>query len=230
MKIAIISNSHAGALKKAWEILRFDNSDIEIDFYAAAGKLMRDFKIQGREFSSENQKLLDSIRFTSGGKNSLYIDHYDIFLLYGMDAGQYIYREIFYSYDFKNYFLNKLASKSTSWSVFEQLVSATDKKIFLGHNPLLAKERKNTRDESAYVKGIALINEFVYSKFGAEMITQPTETIANGVNTAIEYSLNSEKLDVGKKVDDKFHDSSDMSHMNTDFGLLYLESFIRHIR
>lgn len=230
MKIAIISNSHAGALKKAWDVLRFDNSDIEIDFYAAAGKLMRDFKLQGRKFSSENQKLLDSIRFTSGGKDSLDIEHYDIFLLYGMDAGHYIYRDIFYSNDFKKYFLNKLASKSTSWNVFRQLIPVTDKKIFLGHNPLIAKERKNNRDASAYVRGIELTNEFVYSKFGAEMIAQPTETIVNGVNTAIEYSINSEKLDVGKKVDDKFHDSSDMSHMNTDFGLLYLKSFIRYIR
>jgi len=230
MNIAIISNSHAGALKKAWDVLRLDYPDVEIDFFAAAGKLMKDFKMHGQEFTSDNKKLIDSIQYTSGGKNSLNIEHYDVFFLYGMDAGIYVYRDIFYTHDFKKFFLNRLASKATSWSVFKQLVSATDKRVFLGHNPLIGKERKNGRDESAYLKGIALINEFVYSDFGAEMIAQPVETVVNGINTSIEYSINSEKLDVGKKVDNKFHDSSDMSHMNTDFGLLYLKNFIRYIR
>ena len=124
----------------------------------------------------------------------------------------------------KDFYQNNLAL-----NLLTKLRNATDKKIYIGHNPMIAnpKQVDPLVDEKAaapYLKGLSHANEIYFTPLNCELIQQPLETISvSGRNTLLRFSEGSMRLDISKKQSKELHPENDFGHMNDDFGKLYLD-------
>jgi len=66
---------------------------------------------------------------------------------------------------------------------------------------------------------------------GYILLEQPDATLAaNRWNAKSRYSLGSSRLDLGDKISGQSHPNCDMTHMNSAFGVLYLETFFQQLQ
>ena len=235
MRICIIGDSHTGALKRAWDnhFNSLDKSAFDIVFFASGGLGMADLKLDGKKLLPSNDTLKEKMKFTSNGHTCINLTAYDLFLIYGLRAMPYFTGGVFYSDAVIEESIKDNYTNSLSFEVLKMIRQVVDKKIFIGHCPLLADtnrdgERLNIDLSNQYINGISLANKRLFNLLGSELLTQPTETIAaNGRYTHSRFSKGSKRLDlagIGQP-----HPENDNFHMNDEFGKLWLELFLKKI-
>ena len=84
MRIAVLGNSHVACLKGAVDIANFETP--ELIFFAARGKKLRHLQHRDHVIYSDNEQVSRTLRFTSGGSESITVDQFDGFLIMGVDA------------------------------------------------------------------------------------------------------------------------------------------------
>lgn len=229
MRICIIGNSHVGALKRAWD--SFSDTAIEIDFFAARGAHLRDLAVKGKVLAPTTRSLKSALKFTSGGRSRIDPKRYDYFLIYGAQAKHLIINRV--NYYSKAVILDTLkdhVQPTVSFGIITKLRSITEKKIYVGHHPLIAAKAEIEKKIShEYIEGITDLNRHVYNTLNCEIIAQPSETIVNGHFTDPVYTKGSKRLSVGNKRDDQPHSDNDRTHMNENFGKIWLENFFERV-
>ncbi len=230
MKICIIGNSHVGALKRAWDA--DPDPSLALEFFAARGARLRDLRVKRNRLAPKTWALKRAFKFTSAGQSRIEPDRYDCFLIYALQARPFLEKcENRYSRAVMQDALKDHVQNTISFDVLEKLRGVTDKKIYVGHNPLLAADGKvENRVSEEYTNGITELNRYVYNPANSEMIPQPYETIVNGHFTDQVYTKRSKRLSVGNRLDDRTHPEDDRTHMNEAFGRLWLNAFFERIK
>lgn len=205
----------------------------EIVFFADRGLGMKEMGVDGGKLVPETERLKKSLEFTSGGKGVIDPEEYDMFLVYGVGArGFFINPNKHYSSAVIEQAANDHVFGGLSFELVKNIRMVTDKKIYVGHAPLPARKRREfaVHRPDAYLHGLNLINEMVFSRINAQMINQPLGTIVNGRYTDLEFSKGSKRLSIGTRDDGNEHPDTDCAHMNDEFGSAWMTSFLKVVR
>lgn len=233
MKICVIGNSHVGSLKRAWDAMPEHHKTTEIVFFADRAQGMKGMGVDGGKLVPGNERLKKSLEFTSGGEGFIDPEKYDMFLVYGVGArGFFINPSKHYSSAVIDQAANDHVLGGLSFELVKNIRKVTDKRIYVGHDPLPAWKggEFSAHHPEAYLHGLNLINEKVFSRINSQMVNQPLETVVNGRNTNPEFSKGSKRLSVGRGDDDKEHPETDFGHMNDEFGAAWMTSFLESVR
>lgn len=223
MKIAVLGNSHVGALRRGLELMNAADVPHDCVWFAARGRGLSHLALEGRTLVPKSENTASAITFTSGGARSVDIDAYDGFLLYGFVNAFVLESGRFYSRAVLDCAINDLAKNALSYKLIRYLRAVTSKPIYVGHRPLRAAPLRDVpQDLCAYTSGLQMLNETVYADVGAVMLPQPLESIVNGNRTRIDFTKGSKRLDLGDTNDGELHGANDISHMNDDFGRMWL--------
>ncbi|MBY5927083.1 MULTISPECIES: hypothetical protein [unclassified Halomonas] len=231
-KVCIIGNSHAGALKRAWDLVPEWHSANELTFFAARANGMRHLHLKGHTLIPRSRMLKESIRFTSGGLDSINVSDYDTFLIYGLQMEAFFIEPgSFFSAAVIRQSLLDSVDSTLSFNILKMIRSVTDKSIYIGHSPLLTMNSDEdwTYSSEDYLSGVRLMNDEVLSSYCATLIAQPSATIVNGIFTKSEFLKGSKRLSVGDNRDDQVHPDHDDRHMNDTFGREWLSHFFEQV-
>lgn len=225
MKLCILGNSHLASLKNSWVKLKRKFSNLEVDFFAHRKDGLKGLKVNGNFLVCDDEPLKRALNFTSGGKHSINLKEYDGFILYGLDAkGDFLKTGIHYSQAVVEAACYDSTKDTTSFDLLLKIRQVTHKPVIVGHDPLLAAEASKCvkGDISSYLMTIKMLNELIYRPRQAVLLRQPEDTITNGYNTSIRYSIGSTRLAIGKPDDNQQHAIIDRKHMNDEFGGVWL--------
>ena len=229
MKICVLGNSHAGALKRGWDSINKQHKDLQITFFASRADSLKGLVLKDQALVPATPQLLKNISFTSEGKDSVRLNEYDIFLLFGLEFSLPSLDKRLSSAVKTQACLGSF-TQSLSFRLAKFIRSATSAPIYIGHNPQRAVNEgvthgANQLDYSevlAYAsRAVGIDNTFI--------IRQPDHTLANGWNTKLVYSKGSVRLDLNDEISNELHPDSDVNHMNGEFGRTYLECFLATI-
>ena len=231
MKIAVIGNSHTGALKRAWPRLTETFPDKELTFFAARSLQICGLELDGQHLVPSTDTLRHSIRFTSGGKDSVALQDYDAFLIYGVEAPYLFLGDgAFYSAQILDRLVAELVEARGCFKLLDRIRAAGDRPVYVGHDPLPAARRAVSEAGTvAYETGINFLRSRIFEPRNATLVAQPLDTIAGGRFTQSEYSKGSQRLEVGDKFDMVRHAPAEILHMNDDFGELWLRQFLANL-
>ena len=227
--ICVLGNSHVGALKRAWDLMPEWHQEYNLVFFTARSNGLGGLILIDNKLVPKTDRLKRTITYTSGGKSEIDIVEYDLFLIYGLQMEVFFVEpgKFFSSAVIKQTVLDSVKG-TTSWKIMEMIRSVTNKKIYVGHNPLPIQKKGDDRiyPPESYLSGINLMNDEVYDKCNAELIAQPADTIVNGCFTERELSKGSKRLPVGDAMDEEAHPDHDSRHMNEEFGKKWLSCFL----
>ena len=228
MKICILGNSHCASLKNAWSQISTQYPDVEITFFASRSTGLAELKAESLQLVPNTEKLKKELKFTSGGCDKIEINNYDIFVVYGLGLKIPLIDKRYSSNVIKET-LKDLTSKTLNLSICKKISSLTLKPIFSGHNPQVAIEYSSGFDLNK-IKYVDIVNKLntIWDEDHIKFLTQPNDTLVNGWNTDIKYSIGSTRLDVGDKIASIEHPNGDISHMNKDFGSIWLANFLEN--
>jgi hypothetical protein len=231
MRICVVGNSHVAALKRAWNTIRQEHSGIELTFFAMGSTYMAGLVVDNKRLVANNDKLKAALAFTSGGLSAIDPEYYDLFLVYGMNAKpSFIQNDIFYSSAVRRQALRDLVEETLSFKTILKLRQVTDKKLYIGHNPLRALEKISEKDRTAdYEAGISALNNEIFSELNCELVPQPLTTLIRGAATDVKFTIGSRKLAAGTVGDNQLHQDEDNFHMNDEFGKIWLKDFFRKL-
>lgn len=231
MKLAVIGNSHIGALKHGWNEISQQFKAIELVFFGSRGASLQYLELRDHRLSPTHPGVLASIMFTSGGRAEIDPAEFDAFLIYGLDSPAFFHdRKQFYSRQALLSAMEDGIKGKIYVKIIEMIRAVSTHPIYVGHMPLFASPVTGSSESADnYTQGIAMFSENLFSKYEVRMVAQPLETIVNGVNTDIKYSVGSRRLAVGDDLDDELHVSHDVMHMNSQYGRLWLERFFSAI-
>jgi hypothetical protein len=233
IRLCVVGNSHVASLKKAWDELSGHHPDVQITFFACRGWHL--FKMTARDgcLSCDSAALRQILSFTSGGSSEIRMTDYDQFLIYGSDARPYFTSpgEVFSRAVLMQSVYDSVGG-TLAYHLLRQLRLLTDKPVYVGHCPLPGATAVRSRPKpQTFLDGIAFVNRVFYGPLNAELVPQPVETIVNGMATDPVYARGATKLAVGDALDDVAQPETDLSHMNGEFGKLWLTQFLdRHLR
>lgn len=231
MNICVLGDSHCAALKRGWEEIHSQFPDCHLTFFASRGITLSNLKVADGKLWADKPMLQKAISLSSGGKTTIDIAEYDIFLIYGLQtSANFFDKNMYLSKQLKDEWLKGLIQGTAAYKVFNNLRRNTKKFIFVGHAPLLAADIVKSRElPKKYLAGIEILNHHHYLSNNASLVAQPTATIVNGWQTDPIFSIGSKRLNVGVKGEDESHPAEDKEHMNDNYGKLWMHNFLQLI-
>lgn len=228
IKICIMGNSHVGSLKRGWDNISSEHPEKEVIFFAHRANGLSGLISKDEKLVPDNEDLAKALKFTSGGKQEIEPEAYDIFLIYALGLTiNFAQSGRFYSKAVIKKSLNDFVESTLSFQLLKRLRDVTNKKIFIGHTPFEAAAPLLPDTKPAdYVGKVKLMNDIIYYPLDCELVLQPLSTIVNGNNTHHDFSKNSMRLSVGDHFDNEYHPEDDNFHMNDKFGEIWLKEFI----
>ncbi|PIB26587.1 hypothetical protein BFP76_11880 [Amylibacter kogurei] len=253
MKIAAIGNSHIGALKLGWDSISKKHKNVEITFFAAAREALRDMELKDGKLVPTNDVLARRLEQFSNGVSEIDPEQYDAFFIVG---------------GWKIFPVDKRTSSAVQSTIasdsFENTVggnlakllrSATDKPIYLGHNPLRAQTKAFVKEfksmSLSYAQRIEAVQK-IAQEHSVTVVAQPDKTRSSEFSTVEKYAKSSARLrstqlndaiEEKKKRNEKriamgkkplkiaspknlSHGKNEKSHMNGDYGALYMSALL----
>lgn len=228
MRICILGNSHAASLKTAWDDLAPSHPDKELVFFAARSRGLGDLSLQGQTLRPTNESLAQAIAYTSGGRSAIDLQAYDVLVTYGL-ALEMPALDRRYSGAVLRQACSDLFSNSLNGVLAKTIRAATNKPLYVGHNPQLAASPTDAGRREGLL-GYGSVWQLLAAGAGlkgARVVPQPDDTLVDGWFTDKKYSVGSKRLDLGDQHSGKPHPPSDRAHMNKAFGKLWLEQLFR---
>jgi hypothetical protein len=227
MKICILSNSHAAALKNGWDGLSVNYPDIELTFFASRQKGLAGLDLQDCNLIPNNEALLKDISYTSNGSKLIDLNAYDLFLIYGfLRVPQFDLR---YSHACIRQANLDSFNLSLGGKLYRLIRQVTQKPIFIGlvSNPVFYAHKKNRENKLTYSHSLKFLEEAIVAS-NLLLIPQPEESLIDNWYTDHKYCIGSKRLDVGDKISKKEHPPHEkIAHMNEEFGQAWLENFLK---
>lgn len=228
MKICVIGNSHAGAIRLGWDRIGADYPGIELCFFAVGGEGLRQLGVRDGRLVPGRPALRAVLEFTSGGWGEIDPAAYDLFLLYGLGfAPVGIAMPGNYSAAVREATRRDIFRRSVANHVLTLLEGVTDKPILLGHGPFPAAQLGDLSQDGSlqdYRSELDWYRRFLAGR--ALLIGQPEETMQTAGATRPDFSKGSRKLATGDREDNEHHPATDTKHMNADYGQLWLRHFL----
>jgi len=226
MKICVLGNSHTASLKSAWDEIKFLFPKIELIFFAAIGGELKHLKLENGIFIPRTTSVLRSIRVTSHGIDSVDINAYDIFLLYGLN---FFVPSLDHSITSKVKKLTCLDILSSSLikKLSSEIRSESSKPIFIGHSPQLcglSSTHLSRINKLNYTESLKLMRDTIGDSYGT-IISQPEETLIHSWFTDPKFLSEVFSLVDGSNASGQLLSKTNIGHMNREFGRIWLEKF-----
>ena len=226
-KLCVIGNSHVAALKSGWEKMRDDFKDIEVTFFASAGKSLSCLELRGASLVPRNKPIAEILSFTSGGLSEVAIPDYSAFLCYGLGL-QLPALDQRLSTACSNAVLRDALDQSLNLRIARMLRSATQAPIYVAHNPQQATshEPEKTFPRQSYATLSRELGRLLEPDALA-LAAQPASTLDDDWTTKSHYASGSVRLDTGRRTPNRAHPDNERVHMNGAFGTAYLSELFR---
>jgi hypothetical protein len=236
MRICVIGNSHAAALKNGLSKCECNNRR-DVVFFASRGQTLRRLKLVNGILSPCGNKLAQSLQFTSGGHDEIDPSRYDAFVLCGLGFGlRYeLLGQTAYSSSFvRDYSLNRWRG-SLCFDLHHLLRHVTAAPIFICPEPYLSESAvKMSKYASASGTSLGNLSGAVralseYLQGNTVVVVQPQSTVVNSIFTAARFSEGSLRLAINSEDGRREHGSRDVTHMNDSFGSLMWHAIDGHL-
>lgn len=226
--VCIIGNSHAASLKNGWDEIETRYPGHRLTFFASRGDSLAAMRLEGNKLIPLNKHVKANIALTSGGLSKINLEHYDIFVLYGLGLRAPALDKRLSSGVIAQMF-SDLVAGSLGFSLCKQIQEASDRPIFFGHKPQMVFDNIK-RDRSGLLNYMSTFDEMErFIRVGnVRLIRQPEETLCDDEwSTKQEYSVDRERIAAadGQPFGD-VRPEIDTAHMNARFGQLWLESLM----
>lgn len=231
MRIALLGNSHAAALKLAWPAVASSLAGLRVTFFASRGTKLDSLAIADGTLASKVDSISKDIAFTSGGLDRIVLADFDLFVLYGLGLRGTLDRPdgVFYS---ESLLAQACVgqSKSVGLNLLTKIRSVSSAPVFVGHEPLPSAVTVESPAPERYLDDIRRANRVVFEPLDATLLPQPVATLSGSRCTRTEYSIGSRRLDVGDEISNELHGVHDRKHMNAEFGRPWLLSLINALK
>lgn len=236
MRICVLSNSHAAAVKSGYEQLG-DSLGCKITIFAASSRGLTSFKINDAKdrLRWSDPAIRDMISKTSGGLSEVIVADYDAFLVHGL----FVIPPRFdkrHSPAFQSAATQSMLSSSLGQRLAKELAGMTKAPVLISPEPLLAdleddgvtsvKKRSNAPLDPLPLEEVWDAMRAACDIAGIDWLFQPSSTIGPRLNTLRSYSTNSSRLSVGS---DEKHLDRDVRHMNSDYGSHVLKALVEKV-
>lgn len=228
MKICILGNSHSASLKNAWDEISIHHPGFELIFFASRAKGLAGLRLENKQLLPQTPSLAANLAFTSDGLDRVDLESYDLFLIYGLDLGM-PELDFCYSSAVKKQACLDTLSNSLNIRICEIIRSASDRPIYIGHNPQRATpdlKAASRIEKINYQQTLTMMNDELKIE-RATIVPQPEETLSHQWFTDMRFSIGSTRLDVGDEISGQLHPELDCMHMNKEFGKVWLDQFFR---
>lgn len=222
LRLCVLGNSHSGALKLAWDTLAGSYPDVSITFFASRGSTLNRLKLSGNRLVPHSQLVASQMAFTSGGSRQVCLSDFDAFLVYGL-RWELPRPDRRLSLAVQRQLLSDVFETSLGAKLCRSIRKRCNARIYVAHTPQLASEKAAPPPQLVQYDEVYQVMHALLQSQGLELLKQPPETLANGWDTKLRFARGSRALDVGDARSNKLHSDTDRSHMNADFGRIYLE-------
>lgn len=246
LRVCIIGNSHLAALRAAHDGFAAAHPELELAYYGIGQRHWMDVRLEGREFVSDSPVVRKMFRFTSGIGESLPLDAFDIFVVYGTLAFVDYMKTIRWR-RFENRGENAVSQSAKELSPEESWMDVTPagrviamldsvgkpwvcmpapmklEKVYQVPAEQVPGHFAQLRDESGRTRPVirAIVRAWHERMSRLPFVSQPPDTLAvDGLCTAARFQT--EHPQEGA-VDSAAPDGEDFTHMNGAFGRLVLE-------
>lgn len=256
LSVCVMGSSHSAAVVTAWRQRAFPVEDnVSLTFFASHALSLKDLEIEGRSLVPSKEEVRNKILYTSGGKDRIDVDDYDIFvtialgfgIVLGDIAGEYGPMEHLAWGAVPN-LLSRACFEETLRAKFEDslYLNITDKirklrptvpvlnvpkpcppETALDEPPLDGKPQ--LRDPAYLEKQFALCKrmaEETSTAHGAEVLWPPAGVLAVPGFTKREYAQNAVTLTTAKRARRQKEKGEDGKHMNADYGHVVLDAIL----
>lgn len=233
MKLAIVGNSHIGALKRGWdEQVCRAFPEVSLTFFGARNSMMSGLLVEGDRLLPGTPELAAAIAFTSNGCASIRPVDFDLILAIGMCAGADQQVQNFagpYSQAARLFAMVDFWGKSNLLKLLDKIREISDVPIYAGAAPLPAARDEAPLPMAVYRDFAEAVEAQVFSLLDVAFVPQPEATLAHGGATIARFAKGSARLEVGLENDGQAHRTGEANHMNAEFGVIWLEAFLNRV-
>lgn len=232
IRLCIIGNSHAAALKLATDAFRADHPEARLSFFAAPSRETSALEVTDGRYAASTPELAAQLRLTSGGHDGIAPSEYDAFLVYGFGGrGDFSDNPRLLSAAFCRAVALERVRRSLLPRHIAALRQLTHAPIFAALTPLpgidgIRKPRRLMR----YKAEMAMVQAQICDPHGVTLCPQPPESLVKGRATRAEFAAGSQPLENAHRPTPGAHDRSERRHMNAAYGRLWLEHFWPRLR
>lgn len=243
IKLCLIGNSHAAALKLGWELIKGEFSDLEVTIFAAPGDQMGDLRVKGRRLVPGSSKLRKTLK-TICGRGRIKEKDYDRFLVCGMKYGANTLVRLLIAHRLGHEpkddrqpislpFFERIAAAQLrslpSIAMIENLRRITKKPIGLIVQPFCsdhaewtdAKYIRQPETEQKLAEKFVSLTQDIVASLDCDVFFQPEATKSSPLRTRGEFSIGSRRLSNSNP-----HELLDIRHMNPDYGAIVWRSIL----
>lgn len=235
MKLCVLSNSHAAALKTGHDQLgEQDGQALALTFFASRHHGLAHVEAREGVLQATLAEVDAELRFTSGGSGVLDPRDHDAFLIHALGLA-YDYTQfdpVFRSTQYLTRVFSSSLARSLALALFGKLRSVTDKPIYLSHQPYVAEADSRLRHKvgqspHAGVPFAEVMRPLLLQLEGpVHWVEQPEDTVTNGLFTKQAFSEGSQRLAISASSQGKRHGEDDHVHMNASYGQAFWRAFL----
>ncbi len=224
MRIAVLGNSHVACLKQGWDRIAARHPDLHLSFFASRQEGLKGLRLEGGALVPGDAALARDIAITSGGLERVVLADFDLFLVHALGLAAPA-MDLRLSSAVQRQICRDALARSLNMSLCRLIRGASSAPIVIGLNPQRAPDESSPvpRHRLPYGEVCAVLARHVELD-NVRLVEQPAHTLANGWNTRDELSRGSTRLDVGDRISNAEHPVNETSHMNAEFGRIYMES------
>lgn len=234
MRICVLSNSHAAALKTGYALLDSNEQQrLSVTFFASRASGLAWLRPARGKLVAMRDHIAQHVQYTSGGLSEVIPADYDAFIVHGLGLGvRYdVYDDCYRSTRMVETLHVLNTQLSLCMRLHEGLRSITDKPIFLSPMPFSSELHASVRElvagsptDAFDLSALPSLMPDVF-KGATTFFAQPADTVAHGIFTLHRYSEGSIRLGLSESTDNIPHPTDVYTHMNAAYGLRYWQTF-----
>lgn len=239
-KIAVIGDSHLGALKHAWQEIEKAHSDVQLTFFGTPKESSRHLRLIDRKIVPSTPTVENFFKLTSGGRAYISVDDYDFFILHGLGVSlhRFIVTEIIKSNNFGDSKLplhfGEYLDRSNSIMI-AKILDSLGLRYLVSPSPFTSEkasnrpnwrklQNSNGSEPNQGVKALQdVLENFLIEHHGFQ---QPESTISRGMFTKQVFGHGVKKM----ASDSNEFPAEDVVHANAEYGKVILPLLIETAR
>lgn len=206
MRIAVIGNSHAAGLKRAWDVVSPEFPTVDLVFFVAPGKRIADLVWHGDRLIPNTDDLRARLMLSSGGMVEVVPADFDSILLYGLIGLPQFDSRL--SSQLREIILTRAANRIAALPLARSLRGKLP--VFIGPSPVPVPQ--GAASMARNLPYATLLAEIIrrLPVDAPQLLPQPATTLTDGVTTDPGF----------------LHGPDDWGHMNLDYNCRYLRLYL----
>ena len=229
MRLAVLGNSHGACLRQAISDGLFDPqaAGISVEFFFSPSLTLNKLVRRDHHLVAEDTDLVRKMKLVGCDQTDLDTRDYDVFLVMGLQlivepADPFISDAVMWAA------VRSQVHRTANWKLTaNKLRRATDRPVFIGHQPMPAHTSESFREKhprvAPYGQTMARYAAH-YAEIDCHMLPQPSDTLSEAGGALVtpqRFTLGSRLL-----LKDRPHEATDIDHMNAEYGAIYWRALL----